>query len=52
MTVAKSVFKKHKGIGPGGIDCPCCTDLNSRKKNTKRFNKRFRAKTKQELKNV
>ena len=20
-----SAYKKHKGIGPGGIKCPCCS---------------------------
>ena len=39
-TIAKK--NRNQGVGCGGINCPCCTDLNSKKKLKRKFNKKFR----------
>jgi hypothetical protein len=44
MEKSNTIQKKNRnrGIGCGGIDCPCCTDLNSKKKLKRKLNRQFR----------
>lgn len=39
-----SFLNKNLGIGPGGIDCGCCTDYPKKRQNHKRLYRRLKRK--------
>lgn len=46
-------FNKMLGIGPGGINCPCCTDYSTKRKNHKKlYSKRRRVREKRFFKKI
>lgn len=43
---------KTKWIGPGGLNCPCCTMFKTKKETKQRFWREQRRKSKQEVNQI
>ena len=44
-------YKKNRVLGPGGINCPCCTPWGSKKETKDKLNRAVRRSAKVNLRN-